>query len=48
MSDTVAKGMDALTDDPLFIRLRAIRQDVESGRADPETVDRWYELRATV
>ncbi len=48
MSDTVAKGMDALTDDPLFIRLRAIRQDVESGRADPETVERWNELRATV
>lgn len=48
MSDTPANEMDALTNDPLFIRLSAIRRDVESGRAAPETVERWNELRATV
>lgn len=48
MSDPIAHEMDALTNDPLFIRLRAIRQEVESGRAPPETVERWNELRATV
>lgn len=48
MSDPVAEDMDVLTNDPLFLRLRAIRQDVESGRAPPETVERWNELRATV
>lgn len=48
MSDSAPEEIDVLTNDPLFIRLRAIRQDVESGRAPPETVERWNELRATV
>lgn len=38
----------SLADDPLFIRLWTIRQAVESGRADPETVERWEELRESV
>lgn len=37
-----------LTDDPLYRRLRAIRDAVESGLADAETVERWEELRRSV
>ena len=47
-AQAIADELDALTDDPLFIRLYAIRQQVESGRADADTVERWEELRETV
>lgn len=47
-ADLVADELDALTNDPLFVRLWTIRQDVEGGRADTETVERWEELRKTV
>lgn len=47
-AQAIADEFDALTNDPLFIRLWAIRQDVETGRADAETVERWEELRETV
>lgn len=39
---------ELLLSDPLFLRLRDIRREVEAGRADPETVERWEELRKTV
>ena len=48
MADAIANQRDALVDDPLFVRLRAIRETVESGSADAETVARWNELRDTV
>ena len=50
MSDAQLIGdeLDALTNDPLFQRLWVIRQEVESGRADAEMVERWEELRETV
>lgn len=44
----ISDDLDALTNDPLFRRLWVIRQEVESGRADAETVERWEELRETV
>jgi hypothetical protein len=47
-ANAIAEELDALTNDPLFVRLWTIRQEVESGRADAETVERWEELRETV
>lgn len=44
----VSDELEALVSDPLFQRLWVIRQEVESGRADAETVERWEELRETV
>lgn len=41
-------GLSDLRRDPLFQRLWAIRQAVEGGTADAETVARWMELRDTV
>lgn len=50
MDDTaiISDELDALVNDPLFQRLWVIRQEVESGRADPDTVERWDELREAV
>lgn len=48
MADGTSDDLDVLVGDPLFVRLWTIRQEVESGRADPETVERWEELRETV
>ena len=44
----MAEGQEGLLNDPLFLRLREIRREVEAGRADPKTVERWEELRETV
>lgn len=44
----MADDFGSLEDDPLFIRLWTIRKAVESGTADPETVERWEELRESV
>lgn len=44
----VSDELEALVSDPLFQRLWVIRQEVESGRADPETVELWEELRESV
>lgn len=44
----MSEELDLLLNDPLFLRLRKIRQDVETGRADPETVKRWETLRETL
>lgn len=44
----MAEELEPLLNDPLFLRLREIRRDVEAGHADPETVKRWDELRETV
>lgn len=44
----VSDELDALVNDPLFQRLWMIRQEVESGRAHPDTVERWDELREAV
>lgn len=47
-ADLVAEEFDAIANDPLFRRLYAIREEVESGRADAITVERWQELRDKV
>lgn len=39
---------EGLANDPLYRRLRVIRDAVENGRADAVTVERWEELRRSV
>ena len=39
---------DGLLGDELYTRLWLIRREVEAGTADPETVQRWEELRETI
>ncbi|WP_143324420.1 hypothetical protein [Caulobacter sp. FWC2] len=39
---------DNLLGDELYTRLWMIRREVEAGTADPETVERWEELRETI
>ena len=48
MVDPATVEYEALINDPLFRRLWAIRQAVESGRADPQLVEQWEELRESV
>lgn len=47
-ADIISDELDAIANDPLFRRLWVIRQEVEGGTADAETVERWTELRDTV
>ena len=44
----MADDAEGLMGDELYTRLWLIRREVEAGRADPETVERWEELRETI
>lgn len=48
MDRLAADEFEALSNDPLFLRLWEIRREVESGRADAATVKQCNELRETV
>jgi len=44
----MCSDVDNFVSDELYRHLWLIRREVEAGTADPETVERWEELRETI